>query len=275
MNTLDDKTQQKQDQSVASAASKSTTGSESCFQFVDNRPETASQRRLQEIANNSHRAKQLMALRDKIDNRNTSELVISGRDVIQAKPIDKDFVKSELRKDEEGKKALEILNTLKVYEYQSLEFMGQPDDTPATTLPHASPPIIYVNEKMIDSDETAVLTLFHEAQHAYDPDTYALNDDSDKALEQDLVNEASVLRKEAEYAIRMGGEYLTIAIQCGSVIELDGKYVPNMRGFVSLLKEGGEYSNYYRETKRSLRFNPDNYSAKGIRDLSGGWIDSV
>lgn len=275
MNTLNNKTQQKQNQSVASAASKSTTGSESCFQFVDNRPETASQRRLQEIANNSHRAKQLMALRDKIDNRNTSEPVISGRDVIQAKPIDKDFVKSELKKDEEGKKALEILDKVKVYEYQSLKFMGQPDDTDAITLPHAKPPIIYVNEKMMDSDETAVLTLFHEAQHAFDPNTDEPSDNSDEALEQDLVNEASVLRKEAEYAIRNGGKYLTRAIECGIVIESDGKYVVNWREIVEAMSNGGAYSDSYGKIKRSDRFDSDNYSAEGIRDLSGGWVDRV
>jgi hypothetical protein len=61
MNTHADKTQENKSQSVANEVSQKQSGSESFFQFVDNRPEAIEQRKLQEMANNSPRAKQLKA----------------------------------------------------------------------------------------------------------------------------------------------------------------------------------------------------------------------
>jgi hypothetical protein len=44
------------------------SGGESTFQFVDNRQESVAQRKLQEMANNSPRVKQLSAIQDMLDN---------------------------------------------------------------------------------------------------------------------------------------------------------------------------------------------------------------
>lgn len=64
MNTHADKTQDSKSQSTANGLSQLSVDSESTFQFVDNRPETVKQRKLQEMANNSqqtHRGVQPMA----------------------------------------------------------------------------------------------------------------------------------------------------------------------------------------------------------------------
>lgn len=58
MNTHTDKTLESKIQSVANIITQKQSGFESTFQFVDNRPETVAQRKLQETANNSPQAKQ-------------------------------------------------------------------------------------------------------------------------------------------------------------------------------------------------------------------------
>lgn len=64
MNTHADKTQKNKSQEVASAVSQKQSSSESTFQLVDNRPEAAAQRRLQEMANNCHQVKQLKVFQE-------------------------------------------------------------------------------------------------------------------------------------------------------------------------------------------------------------------
>lgn len=67
MNTHADKMQENKSQSVANEVSQKQSGSESTFQFVDNRPEAVAQRKLQEMANNSlqvHQVAQLQAMAD-------------------------------------------------------------------------------------------------------------------------------------------------------------------------------------------------------------------
>jgi hypothetical protein len=51
MNTHADRTQENKSQSVANAVSQKKSSGESTFQFVDNRPEVVTQRKLQEVAN--------------------------------------------------------------------------------------------------------------------------------------------------------------------------------------------------------------------------------
>ncbi len=67
MNTHADKTQKNTIPSVANAFSEKRSGREPTFQFVDNRPEALSQRKLQEIANNSSQAKQTAQLQAMAD----------------------------------------------------------------------------------------------------------------------------------------------------------------------------------------------------------------
>jgi hypothetical protein len=67
MNTHADKTQENKSQSVSNGESQMQGGGESTFQFVDNRPEAVTQRKLQEMANNSPQVKQLRALQEIAD----------------------------------------------------------------------------------------------------------------------------------------------------------------------------------------------------------------
>ena len=68
MNTHADKTQKNKRQSVSNGESQMQRGSESTFQFVDNRPEAVAQRKLQEMTNNSPQAKQAAQLQAMADN---------------------------------------------------------------------------------------------------------------------------------------------------------------------------------------------------------------
>jgi len=67
MNIHTDKSQESKSLSVASDYSKKKSDG-STYQFIDNRPETAAQRKLQEMANNSPQMKQLKAIQEKINN---------------------------------------------------------------------------------------------------------------------------------------------------------------------------------------------------------------
>jgi hypothetical protein len=58
MNTHSDKTQENKNQVVVNGMSQKSTSGASTFQFVDNRPETVAQRKLQNLANNSSQAGQ-------------------------------------------------------------------------------------------------------------------------------------------------------------------------------------------------------------------------
>ena len=75
MNAHAKKTQEHRGQSMANVVSKKQSGRESTFQFADNRPETITQRRLQEMVNNSPRVKQLMAFQNVTVRRNYSGVV--------------------------------------------------------------------------------------------------------------------------------------------------------------------------------------------------------
>ena len=58
------KPKENKSQSVANAVSQKQNRSVSTFQFVDNRPEAIAQRKLQEITNNSPRAKKVAQLKE-------------------------------------------------------------------------------------------------------------------------------------------------------------------------------------------------------------------
>ena len=62
MNTHAEKTPENKSQSVSNDVTQKYSSSESIFQFVDNRPEVITQRRLQEMVNNSPQAKQVAQL---------------------------------------------------------------------------------------------------------------------------------------------------------------------------------------------------------------------
>jgi hypothetical protein len=79
MNTHADKTQKNKSYSVANAFTQKQSGGKSTFQFVDNRPETIAQRKLQEMANNSRQSMQLKSFQKKANNivtPNTSNEVV-------------------------------------------------------------------------------------------------------------------------------------------------------------------------------------------------------
>lgn len=67
MNAHADKTQENRSQSVAKEVRQMNSNHESTFQFVDNRPETLAQRKLQEMANESLQTKPFVPLETKSD----------------------------------------------------------------------------------------------------------------------------------------------------------------------------------------------------------------
>ena len=74
MNTYADKTQKEKSQSVANSVSQKKNNSESAFSFVDNRPESIAQRKLQEVANNSPRVSQLRAVQGIANNHSVNKM---------------------------------------------------------------------------------------------------------------------------------------------------------------------------------------------------------
>jgi hypothetical protein len=80
MHTHADKTQENKSQSVANAISQKQSGGESTFQFVDNRPETIAQRKLQEMANNSPQAEQVAHLQAIATNHSANTQLIQKKE---------------------------------------------------------------------------------------------------------------------------------------------------------------------------------------------------
>ncbi len=78
MNTYADRIQENKSQSVANAVSQKQSGGESVFQFVDNRPETVAQRKLQEMANNSSQVSQLKAEKNVMNQSSVVQLFSKG-----------------------------------------------------------------------------------------------------------------------------------------------------------------------------------------------------
>lgn len=68
MNTHTDKAQENKSQSVSNSLTQKEGGSESTFQFADNRPEAIAQRKMQELANTSSQVSQLRAFQAMADN---------------------------------------------------------------------------------------------------------------------------------------------------------------------------------------------------------------
>jgi hypothetical protein len=68
MNTYADKTPENKSKSVTNTVSQKQSSGKSIFQFVDNRPESIAQRKLQEMANNSPQVKQAAQLQSMLNN---------------------------------------------------------------------------------------------------------------------------------------------------------------------------------------------------------------
>jgi len=73
MNTHADKTQENKTQATASVVGQKKYAHSPSSEFVDNRPESVAQRRLQEAINNSPRIQQLKAQHEMVDNRTEGE----------------------------------------------------------------------------------------------------------------------------------------------------------------------------------------------------------
>jgi len=95
MNTHTNKTQENKSQSVSNGGSQMQSSGESTFQFVDNRPEVVSHRKLQEMANTSPRVSQMRAIQDMANKssqaKQTAQLqaVTNNNFVQQQQPIQK------------------------------------------------------------------------------------------------------------------------------------------------------------------------------------------
>jgi hypothetical protein len=90
MHTHADKIQENKSHSVANAVSQKHIGGESAFQFVDNRPEAIAQRKLQDIAINSHQVMRLKAMQEMVNS--TPQHTIQRRLIIGGTKITQDSV---------------------------------------------------------------------------------------------------------------------------------------------------------------------------------------
>ena len=77
MNTHEDKTQENKSQAVANSLPQLQSNGESTFQYVDNRPEAITQRKLQESINNSPRVQQLKSYQEMANNSSHVKQIIS------------------------------------------------------------------------------------------------------------------------------------------------------------------------------------------------------
>lgn len=78
MHTQADKKEENKSQTVANAIAHKQSGSESTFQFVDNRPEAIAQRKLQEMANNSPQDQKAAQLQSIANNRSAQSIQKQG-----------------------------------------------------------------------------------------------------------------------------------------------------------------------------------------------------
>lgn len=110
MNTHASKASENKSQAALNVALQKKEGAEPTFQLVDNRPKAVAQRKLQEMANNSHKVKQLKAIQEMANNSHiVKEKNVAQRsgnsksvhNVIQRKTlkIDKSFVNTPANRD--------------------------------------------------------------------------------------------------------------------------------------------------------------------------------
>lgn len=124
-----DKPQKNKSQSAPNAISQNHRSNESTFQFVDNRPEAVAQIKLQEIANNSPKAKQMSQLKVSADSYSAQQQPIQKKDSTIQKMDESDEKKPGIytapkgRKlsPEEEKKALFIDSDISYQLYKFLE----------------------------------------------------------------------------------------------------------------------------------------------------------
>ncbi len=104
MKTHTDKTLENKRSSVSAVDSHMQSSGKSTFQFVDDRPEAVTQRKLQEMANRSSKATQLKAIQVMTNNKQKAMKLDLGSNVIQAKFDDQDLDK--MREVAEGDQTL-------------------------------------------------------------------------------------------------------------------------------------------------------------------------
>jgi hypothetical protein len=87
MNTHVDKTQENKSQSVANSVVQKQSGNGSAFQFIDNRPEAVTQRKLQDMAHN-HSAQQQHPFQKKENNTGLPDNLKSGMENLSGMNLD-------------------------------------------------------------------------------------------------------------------------------------------------------------------------------------------
>ncbi len=88
MQTHADKNQENQSRAIANTVSQNKSNSKSTFEFVDNRPETIAQRKLQVMANNSPQVNQLRAFQEMSNESYKENISIGNERIIQKATYD-------------------------------------------------------------------------------------------------------------------------------------------------------------------------------------------
>jgi len=165
MNTHADKTQENKRQTFANTTSQKQSGGESTLQFLDNRPETVAQRKLQEMANNSPQVKQFKILQNMFNN-------IKKTDPIQRQLTyegEMAYLKPENVEDTNPRMYVKLANMLKTETAENVQIVNSSSDGAASYSPESKKIKI---RKCDPTDRTTVAhqiaSLTHEMTHARD-----------------------------------------------------------------------------------------------------------
>ena len=136
------------------------------------------------------------------------------------------------------------------------------------TFPHENPPKVYLNVTKHTDNKFLAQTLYHEAQHAFDPNTPVASLNTTAEMTQDLANEAATWRKEIEFAIEKKGKLLRDVQKDNLVVAgAGGKLIPNDAEIYRVLRQGYQG---YTTVPRPQRFDLRNYTFQGLTPLNWG-----
>lgn len=174
MNTHADKTQENKGRAVANSLPKQQSNGEPAFHFVDNRPETIAQKKLQEMANNSPQVKQLTAFRAMFDKNSIPQPPVQRKMIFGYGTEDLDAAKE--RNGITNTAYIKVQNEAKGIQQDIILALGaQSTSEQAKFHPYGKGGLINVKPLPDESDRDyhyarsgRLIAITHETQHALD-----------------------------------------------------------------------------------------------------------
>jgi hypothetical protein len=265
MNAHANKTQENKSRAVANGFSEKQNGNQQTFQFADNRPETIVQRSFQKRVNKSSSLNPV---------NNLKEGQIQQEQAIQLTRMNQKELVDIYKEEDDFKRTIDMLDGIKTIEVSNLFFKNEDklEETSSRglTLPHEKPPVVFINHTKFDSQEVVASTLYHEVHHAYDKDTPPKEDNSEKAVQQDFINEAKTQEIEALRALKKGDKITIDALlKQGKLILKNDKPEVNQDRLKKIVS--GDYSNYAK-VPREVRFDISSYKFDAVAEFDpGSW----